>query len=75
MIVSDNGPAYKSDRFQTFISSRAELSHVRTKHHSPETNGVIERFYESVKYEHLYRTEIPNGHALAHELDLAEDER
>lgn len=70
VIVSDNGPAYKSDRFQTFIASRAELAHVRTKHRSPETNGVIERFYESVKYEHLYRLEIPNGHALAQELDL-----
>jgi putative transposase len=70
VIVSDNGPAYKSDRFQTFISSRPELAHVRTKHRSPETNGVIERFYESVKYEHLYRLEIPNGHALGQELEL-----
>jgi putative transposase len=70
VIVSDNGPAYKSDRFHTFIDSRPELTHVRTKHRSPETNGVIERFYESVKYEHLYRLEIPNGHALGHELDL-----
>lgn len=73
VIVSDNGPAYKSDRFQTFIASRPELAHVRTKHRSPETNGVIERFYESVKYEHLYRLEIPNGHALAHELELYRD--
>jgi transposase InsO family protein len=70
VIVSDNGPAYKSDRFQTFIASRAELAHVRTKHHSPETNGVIERFYESLKYEHLYRLEIPNGPALIDELKL-----
>jgi putative transposase len=70
VIVTDNGPAYKSDRFHSFISSRPELTHVRTKHRSPETNGVIERFYESIKYEHLYRLEIPNGHALANELDL-----
>lgn len=70
MIVSDNGPAYKSDRFETFIQSRAGLAHVRTKHHSPETNGVIERFFESAKYKHLYRHEIPNGHALGEELEL-----
>jgi putative transposase len=70
VIVSDNGPAYKSDRFQTFIASRAELTHVRTKHRSPETNGVIERFYGSLKYEHLYRLEVPTGHALGQELEL-----
>jgi len=68
-IVSDNGPAFKSDRFATFIANRPELAHVRTKHHAPETNGVVERFFESVKYEHLYRLEIPNGHQLAQELD------
>jgi len=70
VIVSDNGPAYKSDRFACFVASRPELRHVRTKHHSPETNGVVERFYESLKYEHLYRLEIASGHALALELDL-----
>jgi transposase InsO family protein len=70
VIASDNGPAYKSDRFALFIASRAELSHVRTKHRAPETNGGVERFYESVKYEHLYRLEIASGHELAHELDL-----
>jgi putative transposase len=49
VIVSDNGPAYKSDRFATFIAARPELAHVRTKHRAPETNGVVERFYESLK--------------------------
>jgi putative transposase len=70
VIVSDNGPAYKSDRFQTFIAARPELAHVRTKHRAPETNGVVERFYESLKYEHLYRLEVANGQALAEELDV-----
>jgi len=69
VIVSDNGPAYKSDRFALFIASRPELAHVRTKHRAPQTNGVVERFYESLKYEHLYRLEIPTGHELALELD------
>jgi putative transposase len=70
VIVSDNGPAFKSDRFALFIAGRPELRHVRTKHHAPETNGVVERFYESLKYEHLYRLEVTNGHALTEELDV-----
>lgn len=57
-IVTDNGPAYKSSDFLHFIASRPELAHVRTRHHAPETNGVVERFNGSLKYEHLYRLEI-----------------
>ena len=69
-VVTDNGPAYKSDRFARFIMSRPELRHVRTKHHSPQTNGVIERFFESLKYEHLYRLEIDNAWTLTEEIDV-----
>lgn len=68
-IVTDNGPAYKSDRFQRFTMSRPELRHVRTKHRSPQTNGVIERFFESLKYEHLYRLEIANAWVLGEEIE------
>lgn len=69
VIVSDNGPAYKSDAFAAFIRARPWLSHVRTRYRSPQTNGVIERFYGSVKYEHLYRLEIPNGIELGEECE------
>jgi putative transposase len=65
VIVTDNGPAYKSTDFLRFIRSHPELVHVRTRHHAPETNGVIERFNESLKYEHLYREEIEDAVALA----------
>lgn len=61
VIVSDNGPAYKSDHFARFVLSRPWLAHVRTRYRSPQTNGVIERFFQSIKYEHLYRHEIANG--------------
>jgi transposase InsO family protein len=57
-IVTDNGPAYKSDAFSRFIMSRPELEHVRTRHYTPGQNGVVERFYRTLKYEHLYRLEI-----------------
>jgi transposase InsO family protein len=65
VIVSDNGPGYKSDRFARFVASHnGILAHVRTRYRSPQTNGVIERFFESIKYEHLYRHEIPDAIAL-----------
>ncbi len=61
VIVSDNGPGYKSDAFARFIGATPYLAHVRTKFRSPQTNGVIERFFQSIKYEHLYRHDISNA--------------
>lgn len=58
VVVTDNGPAFKSLGFARFVGERVELEHVRTRHYAPETNGVVERFNQSLKYEHLYRLEI-----------------
>jgi hypothetical protein len=52
VIVSNNGPAYKSDRFALFIASRPELRHVHEARRAGE-NGVVGTFFESVKYEYL----------------------
>lgn len=68
-IVSDNGPAYKSDAFALFVARRPWLRHVRTRYRSPQSNGVIERFYGSIKYEHLFRHEIQSGFELNVECD------
>ena len=38
---------------------------MRTRHRSPWTNGVVERWFETLKYERLYREEIPSGIDLA----------
>ncbi len=65
VVVTDNGPCYKAGRFASYIRSRPEFEHVRTRHRSPESNGVIERWYQSIKYEHLYLHEINDGPALA----------
>lgn len=46
------------------------LRHVRTRIRSPQTNGVVERFFGTLKYEHLYRAIIGDGNALAVELGL-----
>lgn len=69
ILVSDNGPAYKSIGFSRYIATRPEFRHIRTKRRSPHTNGVIERSFGTLKYEHLYREEISDGVALAAEVD------
>ena len=68
-IVTDNGPAYKSDAFSRFIMSRPELEHVRTRSLHPRADGVVERFYRTLKYEHLYRLEIRDAIELDEEVE------
>jgi transposase InsO family protein len=68
VIVTDNGSAYRSSLFERFITARPFLTHVRTRYRSPQTNGVVERFFETLKYEHLYREEIQSGVQLADEI-------
>ena len=57
-LVSDNGPCFKSSRFAQFIASRPELTHIRTRKKSPQTNGVIERYHGAIQIEALWR-ELP----------------
>lgn len=65
-VVSDNGPCYRGKTFQTLFSDHDDplLRHVRTRIKSPQTNGVIERFFGTLKYEHLFRGYINDGDAL-----------
>lgn len=64
-VVSDNGPCYRGEVFKTaFTGDDPLLRHVRTRIRSPQTNGVIERFFGTLKYEHLYRGLITDGDAL-----------
>lgn len=57
-LVSDNGPCFKAAAFARFIDSRPELTHIRTRRRSPQTNGVIERYHGAIKIEQLWR-ELP----------------
>jgi putative transposase len=68
-LVTDNGPCFKSRRFGAFIEKRPELIHIRTRRNSPGQNGVRERAFGSLKYEHLYRHEIDDGHDLGHHVE------
>jgi transposase InsO family protein len=54
-LVSDNGPCFKAAAFARFIDSRPELTHIRTRRRSPQTNGVIERYHGAIKIEQLWR--------------------
>ena len=63
-LVTDNGPCFKSGRFAAFVDRHPELIHIRTRRKSPGQNGVRERAFGSLKYEHLYRHEIDDGHDL-----------
>jgi putative transposase len=42
---------------------------VRTRVRSPQTNGVVERFFGTLKYERLQRGIISDGDALAVEVN------
>jgi putative transposase len=67
-LVTDNGPCYRARSFRRYIDSRPEFKHVRTRYRSPQTNGVVERWFQSLKYEHLYLHELDDGPALAHQV-------
>jgi transposase InsO family protein len=68
-IVTDNGAAFRSLEFMGFFNARPWLEHIRTRNHAPETNGVVERFNRSLKYEQLYRLEIVHAEELADAVD------
>jgi putative transposase len=65
VIVTDNGPAMRSIVVARWFNARPHLKHVRTRHTAPETNGVVERWFASLKYERLYRHYIDDGLILA----------
>ena len=68
-LVTDNGGAFKGHAFAAFLATRSEFIHIRTRRKSPGQNGVRERAFGSLKYEHLYRTEIETLQDLAREAE------
>ena len=63
-VVSDNGSAFKAATFaEAFTGEDPLLRHVRTRVRPLRTNGVIERFFGTLKYDHLYRSLIGDGDA------------
>jgi putative transposase len=69
-VVSDNGPCFRGAVFAgAFTGDDPLLRHVRTRVKSPQTNGLIERFFGTLKYEHLFRGPIGDGDALTVEVN------
>ena len=60
-LVTDNRPCFKSARFAAWAASRRHIARIRTRRRAPRTNGMTERFFETAKYEHLYRRDIGDG--------------
>jgi transposase InsO family protein len=53
-VVTDNGPCFRGVTFaDAFAGDDPLFRHVRTWVRSPQTNGVVERFFGTLKYEHL----------------------
>ena len=65
VVVTDNGPAMKSVAAARWFAAQPHLTHVQTRHRAPHTNGVVERWFETLKYERLWCEEIPSGIDLA----------
>ena len=73
VVVTDNGPAMKSAAVARWFAARRHLAHVRTRHRAPWANGVVERWFGTLKYEHLYRHDIASGIDLADHVDAFTD--
>jgi len=65
-IISDNGPQFVAKDFKEFIRL-AQLTHVRTSPHYPQSNGKKERWYQTLKKEAI-RPQTPLSEAQAQEV-------
>ena len=74
VVVTDNGPAMKSVAADRWFAATAHPTHVRTRHRSPHTNGVVERWIESLKHERPYRHDTASGVELADHVAASIDE-
>ena len=58
-LLTDNGPSMISIAFATFAKD-TQLQHLRTKNHRLETNGCIECFHGTLKYEEILGAMYPD---------------
>ncbi|MBD3269618.1 MAG: DDE-type integrase/transposase/recombinase [Candidatus Omnitrophica bacterium] len=69
-LVSDNGTQFRARKAREFFKELLKIKQIFTSSHHPETNGKIERLFESAKYEALYRNDYCSA-AEAKEILLA----
>ena len=73
VVVTDNGPAMKSVAVARWFAARVHLAHVLTRHRVPHTNSDLERWINTLKYEHLYCHDITSGPALTDHVTASVD--
>lgn len=56
-LLSDNGRQFRARKSREFFKGLLDIKQIFSSSHHPETNGKIERLFESAKYEALYRND------------------
>ena len=59
-ILTDNGPAYRSQRFRKMLR-RLKIKHKRTRPYRPQTNGKAERVIQTLLREWAYAFTYPSS--------------
>lgn len=60
-LLSDNGKQFRARKSREFFKELLNLKQIFTTAHHPETNGKLERLFESAKYEALYRNDYTSA--------------
>lgn len=60
-LLSDNGKQFRARKAREFFKELLNLKQIFTGVHHPETNGKMERLFESAKYEALYRNDYSSA--------------
>jgi len=60
-LLSDNGRQFRARKSKEFFKELLNLKQIFTGVHHPETNGKIERLFETAKYEALYRNDYSSA--------------
>ena len=60
-LLSDNGGQFRARKAREFFKELLNMKQIFTGNHHPETNGKIERLFESAKYEALYRNDYSSS--------------
>ena len=64
-VVSDNGPQFISEEFQTFLKGNG-VKHIRSAPYHPSSNGAVERFIQTFKQS--MKASLHDGRSLSHRL-------
>jgi transposase InsO family protein len=60
-LVSDNGKQFRAKKARQFFKELLNIKQIFTRCEHPQTNGKIERLFESAKYEALYRNDYSSA--------------